>query len=424
MKWSYPQAAVERAMTIQEVILQAFAKKITWWQAADILGISDRQLRRWRGRYQKFGYEGLLDGRSRHPSQRRVPVEQVEKMYALYRERYFDLNVRHFHEKLVEEHDIHLSYTWVKNALQQAGLVARSRKRRKHRRRRVRCAMPGMLLHIDASEHRWFQDERYYQLLVILDDATSQIYYAQLVEAESTTTVMRALREVIEKHGRFCALYSDRASHFFYTPKAGRAVQKELTQVGRALQQLGIRMIPAYSPQARGRSERSFATWQGRLPQELRLHGLRELETANRWLRSSYVPRFNRRFAVPAAQPGTAFVPLDNQDLDRIFSLVWERTVNRDNTVQFEKLCLQIEAGPWRSTLAGTRVTVHQHLDGEITLYYGPHRVGRYDCRGVPRDHRNTRAGQAVEKTAAAPPWKSPRDSHFPTAPTTAITST
>ena len=411
-------------MTIQEVILQAFAKKITWWQAAEILGISDRQLRRWRGRYQKFGYEGLLDGRRRHPSQRRVPVEQVEKVFALYREQYFDLNVRHFHEKLVEEHDIHLSYTWVKNALQQAGLIARSGKRRKHRRRRARCAMPGMMLHIDGSEHRWFQDERYYQLLVILDDATSQIYYAQLVEAESTTTVMRALREVIEKQGRFCALYSDRASHFFYTPKAGRAVQKELTQVGRALQQLGIRMIPAYSPQARGRGERSFRTWQGRLPQELRLHGLRELETANRWLRRYYVPSFNRRFAIPAAHPGTAFVPLENQDLDRIFSLQWERTVNGDNTVQFEKLCLQIEPGPWRSTLAGTRVTVHQHLDGNLSLYYGPHRVGRYNARGRPRDHQQNRAVRAVEKTAAAPPWKSPGDSHFPTAPTTAITST
>ncbi|HEX7962433.1 MAG TPA: hypothetical protein VF493_21145, partial [Terriglobales bacterium] len=187
---------------------------------------------------------------------------------------------------------------------------------------------------------------------------------------------------------------------------------------------LGIRMIPAYSPQARGRSERNFRTLQGRLPQELRLRSFKQPEAANRWLRRYYVPSFNRRFAVPAAQSGTAFVPVENLDLDRIFSLAWERTVNQDNTVQFGKLCLQIEAGPWRSTLAGARVIVHQHLDGNLSLYYGPHRVGRYNARGAPRDHQQHRAVRAVEKTAAAPPWKSPSDSHFPTAPTAAITST
>jgi len=269
---SYPRAAVERMMNVQEVILRAMAKKITWWQAAEIIGMSDRQMRRLHWRYREHGYDGLLDRRVGQPSPKRVPLAVVEQVLGLYQEKYFDLNVRHFHEKLREQHQIRLSYTWVKKALQGAGLVRRERKRGVHRRRRERRPLPGMLLHIDGSRHRWFQDDRWYDLLVILDDATSEIYYAQLVEEESTMTVLRALREVIERQGIFCALYSDRASHFFWTPRAGGKVDTERpTQVGRALQELNIRMIPAYSPQARGRSERGFGTWQGRLPQELRL---------------------------------------------------------------------------------------------------------------------------------------------------------
>src|SRR5213596_3639117 len=234
----------------------------------------------------------------------------VEQILGLYREKYFDLNVRHFHEKLRGEHQIALSYTWVKLALQGAGLVERGRQRGVHRKRRARRPLPGMLLHIDGSRHRWFQDERWYDLIVILDDATSEIYYAQLVEEESTATVMAALRAVVERQGLFCALYSDRGSHFWLTPKAGEAVDPHrLTQVGRALRELGIRMIPAYSPQARGRSERNFGTWQRRLPQELRLRGIRTREEANRFLRESYVAEFNRKFAVRAAQPESAFVP-------------------------------------------------------------------------------------------------------------------
>jgi transposase len=255
---SYSKAAMERAMKVQEVILRAIAKKITWWQAAEIIGISDRQMRRWRERYGEFGFDGLLDRRRCRPSEKRVPLARVEQVLELYRDRYFDLNVRHFHEKLVEEHGIGLSYSWVKAALQGAGLVARGRKRGVHRKRRARRPLPGMLLHIDGSRHRWFQDERWHDLIVILDDASSEIYYAQLVEEESTTTVLAALREVVERKGVFCALYSDRGSHFWLTPQAGGKVDPHrLTQVGRALRELGVQMIPAYSPQARGRSERS-----------------------------------------------------------------------------------------------------------------------------------------------------------------------
>jgi transposase len=426
--FSYAQAAVERAMKVQEVILRAMAKKITWWQAAEIIGISDRQMRRWRERYEGFGFRGLFDRRRGKPSPKRVPVAVVEKVLGLYREKYFDLNVRHFHEKLQEEHQVAISYSWVKGILQGAGMVAQGGKRGVHRKRRPRRPLPGMLLHIDGSEHRWFQDERWYDLLVILDDANSEIYYAQLVEEEATVPVLTGLKEVVEQKGVFCALYSDRGSHFWLTPKAGEGVDHHrLTQVGRALRDLGVRMIPAYSPQARGRSERSFGTWQGRLPQELRLRGIRTVEAANAFLREHYIGEFNRRFQVASAQAGSAFVPYRGKDLERIFSLQFERTVNRDNTVSFQNLTLQIEPVRWRATLAGCTVTVHQHLDGTLSLSYGPHSFGRYDERGGPILNLKRAAGKAVEKTRAGkvqkptfPPRleipQSARDSHFPTA--------
>jgi transposase len=424
---SYSKAAVERAMKIQEVLLRAMARKITWWQAAEILGFSDRHLRRIRERYEEFGYESTFDKRRGQPSPKRVPMATVEKVLALYRERYFDLNVRHFHEKLREQHAIDLSYTWVKSVLQGAGLVARQRQRGVHRKRRARRPLPGMLLHIDGSHHRWFQDERWYDLIVILDDATSEIYYAQLTEEESTLTVMAGLKEVIAHKGVFCALYSDRGSHFWLTPKAGGKIDPHrLTQVGRALRELGVQMIPAYSPQARGRSERNFGTWQGRLPQELRLRGIGGLEAANRFLREHYISEFNTRFQVPAAQRGSAFVRRSSRDLDLIFALQFERTVNRDNTVSIQNLRLQIEPVRWRATLAGCTVTVHQHLDGTFTVTHGPHRLGRYSAEGVSLENEKIGARGAVEKTQGGkvkkttfPPCleipQTPRDSHFPT---------
>ena len=414
-----PEAVVERAMKVQEVILRAMAKRMTWWQAAEVIGISDRQMRRWRRRWEKFGYDGLLDRRRGRPSSRRVPLELAERVLALYREKYFDFNVRHFHEKLREKHGIALSYTWVKLALQGAGLVKKSGRRGVHRRRRPRRPLPGMLLHLDGSSHAWLGDGRRYDLLVVLDDASSEIYYAQLVEEESTRTVLAALRAVVEKKGVFCALYSDRASHFFETPKAGAKIDPHrLTQVGRALHELGIRMIPAYSPQARGRSERNFGTWQGRLPQELRLRGITTVEEADRFLRQEYIAEFNRRFAVRAAQPGSAFLPLQGQDLERIFALQHERVVNRDNTVEIAHRVLQIEKTPWRNTLAGCQVIVYEHPDGMLSVGYGPHLVGRFDAEGIPLSQR-TRRPKAVEKTVATPPWKTLRVSHFSTAPAT-----
>ncbi len=269
-------------MKVHEVILKAVAGKLKWWEAAEIIGVSDRTMLRWRGRYKEFGYDGLGHRQKGKRSPKRVALATVEEVLNLYQERYSDFNVRHFHEKLQGEHGIELSYTWVKQALQGAGLVKKTGRRTPHRMRRPRGAMRGMLLHIDGSKHQWFQDDRWHDLIVVMDDATSEIYYAQLVEEESTRTVMDGLWDVIRKRGIFVALYSDRGSHFFVTPKAGEKVDPHrVTQVGRALKELGIRMIPAYSPQARGRSERSFGTWQGRLPQELRSRGITQVEAAN-----------------------------------------------------------------------------------------------------------------------------------------------
>lgn len=380
-----PAGEVERTMKVQEVILRAMAKKITWWQAAEILGVSPRTMRRWKWGYETHGFRALFDKRKGKPNWKKAPTAEVEKVLAFYRDDYYDLNVRHFHEKLEEKHDIHWSYSWVKNVLQGAGLVKPSRKRKPHRKRRSRRPLPGMMLHIDGSHHQWFCDDRWYDLLVILDDATSEIYYAQLVEDESTRTVMRALWQVIEQRGVFCTLYSDRAGHFFFTPKTGQPVdRRKLTQVGRAMKDLGIEMIPAYSPQARGRGERNFQTWQGRLPQELRLAGIRNPDQANAFLNAHYIPEFNKKFAVAPAQPETAFVPTSRTDLDRVFSIQHERTVDQDNTVRWANISLQIQPQRWRSTLAGCRVVIYEHLDGTLTLGYGPHVVGRFTPRGEP----------------------------------------
>jgi hypothetical protein len=296
--------------------------------------------------------------------------------------------------------------------------------------------MAGMMLHIDGSKHRWLQDGRYYDLLVILDDATSRIYYAQLVEEESTRTVMAGLREVVETEGLFCSLYSDRGSHFFVTRKAGEKVdQHRLTQVGRAMKELGIQMIPAYSPQARGRCERGFGTWQNRLPQELRLAGITMLEAANRFLREHYIDEFNRLFSKPAAEKTTAFRPCGRKDLDQVFSIQTERTVANDNTVAIRDRHWQLDRTPFRRTLAGCTVTICEHLDHTVSVRWGPHLLGRFDADGQPIKATPKRGGKGgtMEACGNQNPVSSgshspleipqtPRDSHFPTAPmTTAV---
>ena len=384
-------------MKLQDVLLKAMAKKISWLEAAEIAGVTDRTMRRIRDRYQEFGYTGLFDQRRGKRSIHRIPMQIAEEVLRLYREVYFDLNIRHFHEKLSGAHGIVLSYTWVQKALQGAGLVAIRHKRGPHRRRRPRRPLPGMLLHIDGSKHQWLNDDRWHDLIVILDDATSEIYYAQLVEEESTRTVMAGLREVIENKGLFCALYSDRGSHFFVTVKEGEKVNKHRpTQVGRALKELGVQMIAAYSPQARGRSERSFGTWQGRLPQELRLAGITTVDGANAFLRGRYIGEFNEKFSLAAEQKGTPFRRTSRSDLNWIFTVQTERVVAKDNTVAIAARSWQIDKTRFRYTLAGCTVTIHEHLDGTVSIRYGPHVIGRFEANGQRRGKEESRPNRGL----------------------------
>jgi transposase len=380
----YPARALERAMKISEVITRAISGKINWIQAAEILGMSDRQLRRWRKRWDTHGYDGLFDHRTKQPSPKRVPMGNVEKVLRLFREKYFDLNVKHFVEKLHSQEQIELSYTWVKTALQNAGLVKRYRKRGPHRKKRPRRPLTGMMLHVDGSRHRWIPGlDQYQDLIVIFDDATSEVYDVQLVEEESTVTVMAALKRVVESRGLFCSLYSDRGSHMAWTPKAGEPADRQHpTQIGRALKQLGIELILAYSPQARGRCERIFGTWQGRLPQEFRLRGITTIEAANEFLRKDWVAMHDESFSVKAEQSGTAFLAYTGTELEKIFSQQHDRVVDNDNTVRYENLCLQIQQQAFRFSLARCRVLVCEHLDQAITVHYGHHVLGRYNSAG------------------------------------------
>ena len=380
----YPIRALERAMKIKEVITRAMGGLITWMQAAEIIGITDRSMRRWRKRLGTGGYEALLDRRRRRPSAKRIDIAEVEKVLRLYREKYFDLNVKHFVEKLRREEKVALSYTWVKTALQNAGLVKRYAKRGPHRRKRPRRPLTGMMLHVDGSRHRWIPGlDQYQDLVVIFDDATSEVYDVQLVEEESTATVMAALKRVVETGGLFCSLYSDRGSHMAWTPKAGGPVDRQKpTQIARALEQLGIELILAYSPQARGRCERLFGTWQGRLPQELRLRNITTVEAANEFLRQDWIALHDANFSVKAEQTGTAFLPYPGHDLDKIFSQQHERVIDNDNTVRFDGHCLQIPQQTFRFSMARCRVLVCEHLDQTISVHYGPHVLGRYDSAG------------------------------------------
>ena len=351
-------------------------------EAAEALGMSERHFRRLRDRYEAEGAEGLIDRRRGRATGRRAPVDRIEWVLDQYRTRYFDFTAKHFHERLVAEHGFELGYTWTKRVLQEAGLVRRAPKRSAHRKKRPRRPLPGMLLFQDGSRHAWLAGQAPLDLVVTLDDATGEIYSAFLVEEEGTGSSFRGLAEVIAQHGLFSSLYTDRGSHYFVTPRAGGAVARDQpTQVGRALKQLGIEHIPSYSPEARGRMERVFGTLQNRLPQELRLAGIDGVEAANRCLAERLIPEHNRRFAVAAAEPGSAFVPFAG-DLAEILCVQAERVVGRDNCVRYDGLSLQIPAQKHRHHYVKAKVRVHAYGNGTLAVFHGPRRLARYQADG------------------------------------------
>lgn len=383
----YPPPAVERAMTMQQVILRAMSGELSWLKAADVLDLSPRTLRRWRRRYEAWGYDGLFDRRRRVPSPRRAPLGEVEHFLRLYRERFRGFNVRHFHELARRDHGVTLSYSFVKRALQEAGLVRKGRARGRHRLRREPRACFGELLHLDGSHHPWLSlcpDARQ-TLLSVVDDATGKLLYAELVEGETTAAVMRALRAVLQAYGIPMALYTDRAHWAAHTPRAGGPPDPtKLTQVGRALKRLGIEHLLAHSPQARGRSERLYRTLQDRLVNELRLAEVQSLCQANRYLKDPFLPTHNETFSRAPQDPESAFVPLGRVDLDQILCHEEERTVAQDNTVSFLGLRLQLLKQPGRRSLSGLRVLIRRHLNGHHSVWWGPRLLGAYDAKGRP----------------------------------------
>lgn len=355
--------------------------RLTQEEAALLLGVHERTFRRYVSRFEEGGYDALVDHRMGEVSQYSAPVDEVLRLEALYRERYRGWNVRHFHRFYRREHGGTRSYTWVKNRLQASGLVKRGRSRGKHRKYRERSPLVGMMLHQDASTHMWFGGV-WCDLVITLDDATGVHYWMEFVEQEGTASSFEGMRQVIENHGIPCSLYTDRGSHYWHTPKAGGKVDRERpTQFGRAMNSLNVQMIPAYSPQARGRCERMFSTHQGRLPNELAAAGITTMEEANRYLRERYMPAFNEEFAVPAAHPQSAFTPFVGE-LREVLCEHHERVVTQDNCVEFKSLRLQIPTDTHRYHYVRAKVRVHHYPDGHIAVFRDPRKLAEYDSDG------------------------------------------
>lgn len=368
-------------MRFEEVYLGWTESRLTQEEAGLILGVSDRTFRRHIDRYTEGGVEGLLDKRLSQASFRRAPVDEVISVAEHYRAGYRGWNVKHYYREyqaVVGKR----SYSWVKNTLQSQGLVSKAEKRGVHRKRRERAPLPGMMLHQDGSNHEWVPGKKW-DLIVTMDDATNEHYSMFFVQEEGTASSFQGVRDVIVQNGLFSSLYTDRGSHYWFTPKEGGKVSKtQLTQFGRAMKHLGIEMIPAYSPQARGRSERAFQTHQDRLVKELALHGITEMDAANRYLAQRYRPAFNAEFMQSASEEGSAFVPWKGESLDDILCEQDERTVSADNCVSFEGMKLQIPANRHRCHYVKVRVRVHRYPDGTLAIFHGPRKLADYDHRG------------------------------------------
>ena len=366
-------------MRFEELLDRHERGYLTQVETGEMLGVSERTVRRWQERYREEGAAGLRDRRIGLPSPRRAPASELARARTLYAEMYEGFTAKHFHEQLQARHGYRLGYTVTRLALQAAGLVKRAPRRGAHRRKRPRRPLPGMLLHQDAARHAWLAGRPPLDLVVTLDDATSEVYSAILVAEEGTASSFRGLAEVVAHQGLFCALYTDRGGHYFHTPAAGGRVDREHpTQVGRALAQLGIEHIAAYSPQARGRSERAFRTLEDRLPKELALAGITEIDAANAWLREHYLPAHNARFAVAAEQTGTAFVPVAPAQWREVLCLQETRQVGNDNSVRWKGRSLQIPKSPLRPHFARASVRLHEYPDGAVALFWGPHRIADF----------------------------------------------
>jgi hypothetical protein len=356
--------------------------RLTQAEAAYLLGMCERSFRRYVVRYEAEGLEGLVDRRLEQVSQRRAPVDEVLAVTDRYQRQHVGWNVRHFHSWYRRDGGGR-SYSWVKQRLQEAGLVAVGKGKGKHRRKRERKALPGMMLHQDGSRHEWVAGQQW-DLIVTMDDATNEHYSMFLVAEEGTASSFRGVGEAIRAKGLFCSFYSDRGSHYWTTAEAGGKVDKaNLTQFGRALQQLGIEMIAAYSPEARGRSERAFATHQERLPKELAHAGITDLAAANRYIARRYRPAFNAEFAVPAREEGSAFVQWIGGPLDDILCEQVERTVGNDNCIRYENLFLQLPADRHRCHYVKAKVRVHEYPNGRLAVFHGPRRLADYSADGT-----------------------------------------
>ena len=369
-------------MRFEEAYTSWQDRRLTQEEAARLLGVCERTFRRHIDRYEEAGLDGLIDRRIEEVSHRKAPVDEVVRLEALYKGRYEGWNVKHFHERYQGEHGGERSYTWVKRRLQEADLVDRGRRRGRHRKERPSKPLEGMMIHQDGSTHEWVPGQRW-DLIVTMDDATSTVYSGFFVAEEGTLSSLRGVREAIEAKGLFSSFYSDRGSHYWFTPKSGGAVDKQvLTQFGRAMSHLGIEMIPSYSPQGRGRSERFFGTLQGRLPQELALAGITDMAEANAWLKVDFWPRFNATFAVQAPERGSAFVALMGIDLKEILCLQEPRTVRSDNCVTYQGRILQIPAHQHRCHFVKVKVRVHEYPDQTLAIFHGPRCLARYDQAG------------------------------------------
>jgi len=382
---------MRRTEVLQEVRKMRFEEAYRGWNkgrltqsdAAELLGVCDRTFRRYLSRYEDKGIDGLMDKRLSQASHRRAPVDEVMEMTDRYQRRHEGWSVKHFHAWYRRDGGKR-SYTWVKNRLQEAGLVKKAKGRGKHRKKRQRCPWPGMMIHQDGSTHQWIPGV-VWDLIVTMDDATSEHYSMFFVPEEGTVSSFLGVKEVIEARGLFSCLYTDRGSHYWLTPEAGGKVDKtNPTQFGRAMRQLGIEMIPAYSPQARGRSERMFRTHQERLPRELAACGITDIDEANRYLKQVYMPAFNAEFKQPAIEEGSAFVPYAGLNLDDILCEHYERVVGNDNCVSFEGLKLQIPQDGIRYHYVKVKVRVHRYPDGHLAVFHGPRCLERFDEKGVP----------------------------------------